>query len=317
MATPSVISYPQFSFFKPDYSPSVECTTIERECLPMYLFSDVKFQIQVGELGDLDEPVRVRKVYGVIAKGDCETPPDIYPNEWDGQENAINGEVIELETNTNFEALFYFTGNGEINWNTYNGYLEDPIEVGDCFRIFFIEEYRNALDESILYDRYVMGCSPCIERIEDTCFTSVVTYSCTENSYGFVYSDNGTSTSTPNEVRLSVYLKEPQIKSEQDSFRLSNQSYIKLFQVDREEWILETPRFDYETHRKLEAALGHDNLIVDNDNMNQQAPRLGVNFVFDGDYSIAWGNKPQNQYGKANLKLTVANAINMRNLNCG
>lgn len=303
---PTVISIPEFSFVGTQYAPPVECNDIPSFCIPVSNFADLAWQVKVVTR-DTPAADHEYSYYAVVTKANCAA------TELDDYTPQFIGDYYELEESDDFVGLIHFTGSEDTEWPA-------DIAVGDCFRIFVFQDYSDCESRPCtLVERTKLYCSVCFQRVESTCFLSRLVYSCNENSFGFIYKDSAivdgyTPAEIPNVVLLPFYLKEPANTSDSDELVLSNQSIVKLYEVIQEVWTIETAALPYDTLRRLRVALSHDNVDIYNDNMQQEAPVLGNTFIVT-EWEATPFKKPS-KLQKATAKATLANAVNLRNLNC-
>lgn len=314
MSLLSSVSVPFLSFFNNIESNVAPCSKKQPVCLPLAYFSDFQFQFQVSHMPALSHDWE-RRVYVVAGKGICQDAPPVY-------ELVMDIGIIPLTDNPGLEAL-WLTENAGVTWPALNAVLgSHAINVGDCLRLYLIEEIRN--QHGVLQEFHTHACSRCFQRINgsDSCFLSNIEYSCNENAFGFIFKDTGIVTgpgSVEERAKLPFFLKQPQFINDQDLFTLSDQSSVKLFEVIKEEWELETQPLTFELHRRLNAALSHDTVVITGPNIEElisAAPYGYYLFLLKDDYKLKWQKHPS-LLAKAEARMLAANPVNMRNLNCG
>lgn len=315
---------PKFSFVSPGQSAVMDCHGL---CLPLYDFSDLRFQtltysgtiLSSGSGTGSTPPDFTEREYKVIAlKGvDCDELPTTgsLPALFNGTEHLVS-EVSAYTT-----AIDFKINPAADTWEEYNALLDaagfETIEPGDCFRLFIYSDLMDCESRPCNFiSRSLHYCTSCFQRVEDTCYTSVIEYKCNENSMDFIYKCDDGHTLPAQRVRLPFYLKEPQLNSDSDVIKFSDQSIVKLTEVISREYTLETMAMPFEWHTKLKVALAHDSVKIVNENMDEHETPGMYSFAADADYKIKWQKHPS-LLGKAEAKLTHANAIAMRNLNCG
>lgn len=315
---------PKFSFVSPGQSSTMDCHGL---CLPLFNFADLRFQtltradtvLSTGPGTGTTPPDFTERMYKAIAlKGvDCDELPETgaLPALFDGTEHP----VVDVSAYT---TVIDFKLNAAADtWAEYNALLDaagfETIEPGDCFRLFIYSDLMDCEARPCNFvSRTVHYCTACFQRVEDTCYTSVIEYKCNENSMDFIYKCDDGHSLPAQRVRLPFYLKEPQLNSDSDVITLSDQSIVKLTEVISREYSLETMAMPFEWHTKLKVALAHDSVKIVNDNLDEHETPGVYSFSADADYKIKWQKHPS-LLGKAEAKLTHAQAIAMRNLNCG
>ena len=174
------------------------------------------------------------------------------------------------------------------------------LSIGQCFKMAVI--ITNGSDT-------VIAISNVFKRTDDTVFTTVVTYSCNEDSYGFNYCVTGST--VPNSIRVSFYLQKiPQFQDDESIYQKSNGSIQVLKSVTKKEYSCITDYLDTPTHEKLKIALSSDSISLVSDTYNGGVVKNGAYEItpldITGDIDIA----------QAKFKL-YATPYNVRNNNCG
>ncbi len=197
--------------------------------------------------------------------------------------------------------------------------LNKPIMPGDCFKWVIIE---GVLWEGtdLQPNGWVRGCTNCFvrEQIVD-CYMGYIAYRCNEDTHGFAYEADPTF---HNIAQLPFYLKNPQFESEEDSYRKSDGTFIKLFERMDEVVELETDWRPYDFHRKMKVALGSDKLSVFNNSVLTQTQWTGPPYwvtppyVCRDPYEIEWNNDMHYRHAKARTKLKTSMPLLLTNNNC-
>lgn len=140
----------------------------------------------------------------------------------------------------------------------------------------------------------------------DTPFTSVLEYSCEENSYGFKYCADG---SIINRVRIPMFLKAPQLSDTETVYFFSNGRSKVLSSVTRKEYECVIDYCTEDLHEKIKIALSHDNVKIESDVFSGGITK-------NGGYEIDWQDLPgYSKSAMANLKV-FASPYMVRNSNC-
>lgn len=189
------------------------------------------------------------------------------------------------------EILFYWP-HGVDSFHLYIG-------IGECFKVAVVINSGTSTK---------MAYSNNFKRTDDNVFTTLLQYSCTEDSYGFIYCVTGGT--VPNQSRVSFYLKKiPQFQDEESIYKKSDGSIIYLKSVTNKEYSCITDYLDAPTHEKLKIALSNDNCIIYSDTYSGSIIKNGAYEIdpldIPGDIDIA----------QAKFKV-FATPYNVRNNNC-
>lgn len=179
----------------------------------------------------------------------------------------------------------------------YN-YGVDFLQCGECFFIQVIRVYHPF--ESTVYEKEIVGCIGCFQKICDPCYTSVIQYYNKENAFGFVYTTGVPNLLTGffNRIRLPMYFKQPQFPQTRNVFTLSNGNKKKLSARIEKEWNLETDYMPKEWHERLVIALEHDFIGAQNVNSN-----ITTELMNESNYEIEWQDFLDYPLGKGKCKL--------------
>ena len=154
-------------------------------------------------------------------------------------------------------------------------------------------------------------------QLVDGCFTSLIKYRCNENSFGFAYyalsGGSNVLASFYNQVRLPIFIHNPQTKSDKEVYRRSDGNYVKLKAWMEKQHEMETDWLPDFWHDCLHVAIEHDDFEIYND-----VSAAWVQYSFkDGDYEREWKNEPGINLNncKATFKLNEM-PFNNFNTNC-
>jgi hypothetical protein len=144
-----------------------------------------------------------------------------------------------------------------------------------------------------------------LKHVFDNKYTSIIEYSCEENSYGFNYCADH----TPNRVRVPMYLWKPQFVDEEEVYFKSDGSVKVLKSVTRKTFELTVDHLDAATHEKIKVALSHDAVFIESDVYSGGIRK-------NGSYDIEWYDKPgYSEVSPAKTKV-YATPYLVRNDNC-
>lgn len=259
-------------------------------CLPIHDLRDISFQILVtGATADLWEAIAL----GISVNG-CPAGPvdeDTFIEERDGS-------AYELEDGS---AVIVF------DFAVFEGPLPvlcDELEDGDCITFVLFDIGLNT----------VYACSQCFVFHRDTCYTRLVKYRCSENSFGFYYEEQILSGYTQfyNRARLYLTINSPQFPSDREVFTLSDGTKLKLAEVIEKESEVLTEYYGAQWHQAMKVAISHDLFYV-YDDLTETYQELHC----DSDYPIEWIDEPGHYtgQGQAQFKLKTTPFYN-ENMNC-
>ena len=292
------IHYPPYSFVKFGESLTNNCTSNNVVCLPISQEEDLVFQVifsfeTEGERDDFATDFVTTNDYQIFLG--CN----------DG------GEVSEFsDDNTICECeLVNFTDTSL----TANYTLKNPdsfgLSLGDCFTfgLFNRSFTLGESNEKEITDVNVVACSPCFVYTDDVCFTTVVEYSCNENTHGFNYNSG-----YKNRVRLPMYLTEAQFKEEREVYPFSNGTFKKIYEKVNLEVNCIINRLDLSQHNKLKVAFASDSLTI-----KSEINGTNFNYVNNEPYEILYSRRDLvlNTH-KASTKLLVSEPLLLLNSNC-
>lgn len=209
-------------------------------------------------------------------------------------DDGVTLNVVSAASLINMGTLFDFDiqriGEKELLLCWGKGFHFYDIHKGVCFRIHF------ELDGTDYY-------SNCFFYNPDEAFTTVVSYSCDENAYGFNYCEG-----CQNRVRLPFHLMKPQLTDDETVYVRSDGSRQVLKSITSQSWEGETEHLAFSTHEKIKIALSHDNVEVRSKNYTGGIRK-------EGSYEIQWPSFPAYREAPATFKV-FATPYLVRNDNC-
>lgn len=261
-----------------------DCLPDVPACYPVSELTDLDFQVllSVGSSDiNLDGLTAGTVTFWIGIARDCDS--------CDPAADKVAQLHVEQWKTTGVDQYDYFALSTD-GWYSGAGYsydaLFDSLTDGDCFRLcLFVKGTVGYPNEYIL-----MGCSPCMIKIEDTCDTSIIRYRNNQTACGFYNNSNPFYTTYYNSIRLPFKLGKPQPKTVKNVYRLSDGNYIKNSSSKAMEWQCDTELMSKEWHRKLDNALDHNQLKI----TNQNAGFVDGFFMSqeDDNYKIAWEDLP-------------------------
>lgn len=308
-------------------------------CLPLSEFSNIDFKMNVVDFKNIEGQYSITRFWAIPVKGCCECD---FPQGYFPYMGALKGEIF-VKDGLTLDGYDYISVDN-LNTDLYDGlirfnqaetygteipitfdywnenYADEPIELNDCFRFYFVQAYYVAEEGGTYLDKIEhLGCSNCFTRAVE-CWNSVTTYSCNENTNGFNYfPDTSYTNPIPNKIEANFFLKNPQLTSTENSYKKSDGRFIKLSEVIDEVYDLETNQWTHNWHRRLKIAISSDTVFISNPNIVQQTRKdWAVNisqFICKDEYEISWQNRPRT-IGMGKTKLTNANPLLMKNSNC-
>jgi hypothetical protein len=189
------------------------------------------------------------------------------------------------------------------------------VPIGSCFKFALVWDVISPLGTHIA--RYYYGCTNLFRRIPaDSSYTSVVSFSNLSDAFG--YHNSGPIAIQPvNAIELPVYLRDPELASEQKIYTRSDGSNQVLYQRKDEVYTLETDTMPYLWHKALDIALSHDSVSIQSPNTTAFDPlNAATQFVKKENYQIEYNKAPFSNRGKGTCKLTNADPIHLINNNC-
>lgn len=189
-----------------------------------------------------------------------------------------------------------------------SGMSFDTIPDGQCFYIRILK-----VDCGIPPSTAVLFQTACFVKIADECWTSVIKYKCSEDSFGFDYTHpyviGLTTFQMYNKIRLPFYITEPQFNEKDTVFTLSNGMKKLLSSRVEIEYEAQTDWMPKQWHERLAIARSHDEFYVEN--VNAGYP-ITQQFMKSSDYEISWNRFLDHPTAQAKFKL---NKIPYNNVN--
>ena len=169
---------------------------------------------------------------------------------------------------------------GTVNW--YN-FIVNPIFSAltnqQQFRFCLVRRIDDGGGE---WHDDLVGCSDfCFVKSDDVCNTSLITYSNNEDAFGFIYA--GITPAFSNTARLPLRLEMPQPITKKTGYQKSDGTFQKLSARINKQWELATGFLNEPMHDKLQIALEHDTIHIQNNFAN-----VDDDFYCDEPYKINW-----------------------------
>ena len=157
------------SFLTVPYKDRNDCSEQIGVCLPIALQTDVNFQYFDANSRGYEGTV----YFGIIVLNCDDTNPD----------NIIAGNV--------FQYVTLDDGSGDVVFGTTNNmFAEDTMDLipcGACFCIMMGSFYEGKTYEGMpSTDTFIDWQSQTFCKVCDTCYTSVISYRCNEDSFDFI-----------------------------------------------------------------------------------------------------------------------------------
>lgn len=192
----------------------------------------------------------------------------------------------------------YIWSSVEYFWN--RGYVEAPdVDVTeDCFR------YTLSKEDDV--DDVPLGSSNQFNKLLDDCYSSLLTYSCNENSFEFIYAGGQV-----NRVRLPFYLSRPTHPTKREVYIKSNGLHKTLSAFVEKEYNLQTDWMIELFHECMAIALAHDTITLYNTNTREKS--LAV--LASDNYTPEWNTDFELAKAPAKGKLKVS-SFGLTNSNC-
>lgn len=292
------ITNPTNSFVRfNEIEPTPQCGREIGICLPVYAQTDVRFQmiINVGKNESLNLYARI--------VSQCSEP---VPNNYNGFYSGTFTKYLLSSSNhygDTYLVVLNLLGETEL----------EAIECGECFYIQLVRRTTQIIGENDIDIYSAVGCSNCFYRICDPCFTSVISYRCDEDAFGFDYyhvsGGGNVLAGFYNKIRLPFYLKEPQFPKKKNVFIKSDGARKTLSSRIEKEYNAFTDYMTEQWHERLVIALEHDTVLIE----SPDAPvSPALQFTCESNYDIEWQrflNYPTAP-AKFKVKLTPYNNYN-------
>ncbi len=198
---------------------------------------------------------------------------------------------------------------------TVNSWPIDKIATylpGQCIFLNVLME-----DATDLISRFsVLGCTGCLQKIADPCFTSVIKYRNNEDAFYLTYNTvgfNAVDEAFYNTVRLPFYLHSLQLPTEEKTYTKSDGSKLQLYARMDREYSATVDYLQKEHHLMLAIALRHDILLITSINEN------GIEdseFVLSEAYQLQWPAMPRYALAQASFKVMQSDPVQLTNNYC-
>lgn len=300
---------PQYSFVQMTHLNAAQCPSMVDPCLPIYELEDIQFQVFAVVNGDdsnwFEKQFTAGDLtfkYTVYAKicFDCEEElTSLEPFEYSAHWTKISDE----DGQQLWAGRFYFSGDN----TTFNN-----IEPGVCWNLCFyrVQVPVSAPNTIIGITSINKGCTyTCFQKINDPCFTTKFRYTNNEDAFNFLYEDSGLIF---NQVRVSAYLRDMQLPSQQKVNTRSNGVKKKLFERIEEDYELVIDWMPKQMQKAFKVMLSHDDILLTNTNEGFNSFQR---FVCEEKYDIKWPEIPYPQ-AQAFTRVKRAEALSLINSNC-
>ncbi|MBK7882491.1 MAG: fibronectin type III domain-containing protein [Chitinophagaceae bacterium] len=290
---------PKYSFIQFGYEQFTEeqknCYEEDlKNCLPIFNDSDLAFQV-ILKADTNEEAMAVytsafTSIKLVLLKGFVTEQPEF---ESAILKDFVTDDIVFVRRMLSDTEVLLYWPNGLPGFKAH-------IACGKCFQIGtkITTEDIDGADISIP--------SNCLYRTCDDCWTSLLEYSCDENSYGFNYC--AIETFSPNKVRLPIYISRPQLKTDQSIYSRSNGIINILKATKKKEYEGETENLTEGMHEKIDIALDHDHVHITTKHYTGGIRKTG-------DYEIEWTKFLDYPIAPAQFKV-LATPYSVKNDNC-
>lgn len=197
--------------------------------------------------------------------------------------------------------------NEVINWSNLVALFNSDIKIGDCFSFCLVKREPDVTAGEWIDT--VLGCSNCFQRIDDTCFTSVISYRSNDNNFCFYYSQDS---QWNNKVRLPMFMKSMQPERKTKGYQKSNGTFVKLSDKINEAYTLKIGDLNADLHKKVAVALASDSITI-TDPINDIT---NVAIFSQDDYKINWNDEDTYTLAQAETKVYLQNNNCSVNSNC-
>jgi hypothetical protein len=303
-----VITSPEFSFVGIVAEEAQPCSWGTLPCLPVSVLNDLSFQLKVAVSGadkawfnvefEQDGDTLEYTIQGKVCI-DCEDAGV----ETDAFSFSATWTLVEEGTTDHWIGNFVANGNETI----FNSY-----DIGQCFNLCFHKVLIDVTDPTVilgLTTTPIVCSDTCFARIDDTCYTSVLTYSNDESAFDFNY-----DTAFFNTVRLNLYLHSPVNVEEEKSYSKSDGSTVKLMHRIWKDYKVKTDLWGDHWLEKLAVATAHDTLRI----TCTYSGIVNKTFVRMEKIDIGWleQDSPGINVAQGNTTLRLANPRASINSNC-
>ena len=304
-------AFSNYSFVQFEQPAAQHCQPDPAFCLPMSDPAHWQFYLYITGLDTSIYPGVNRILYfAYVVPTDMTSPPADVSSY--NPYTAIGATPLIFANHFNPAQGATMTVHYDYPWSS----LSSHVEIGACFKLM-IAYLPITTDATGGYESawpsVFVGFTSCFQRIDTSCYTSVLTYSNSSDAFGFQY-----LWGKPNVVELPIYLRDPKMENDQKVYTKSDGSLVKLYERKEETYTLETDLMPYTWHKALDIALSHDSISIQNDAEAVFDPlNTAVHFVKKENYEIEYQKAPLSSLGKGSCKLSNANPIHLINNNCG
>lgn len=209
----------------------------------------------------------------------------------------VSTEITILADTTSISGIPTDFATFQLNEYWHKGYAavtgDIAVDVPSCFTYCLI-----------LPDNSVMGYTNTFKQVDEKAYTSLVTYSCNESEFEFIYGDS------PNIVRLPFILTKPQFPKRREVYRRSNGTQKIISALVEKEYELETEQMPEVFHEAFAIMLGHDSIVIANTNIRETS----VEVIESDVYNPQWETDGV-LFAKGKGKIKVA-TFSYANSNC-
>lgn len=250
--------------------------------LPIYNAGDLQFMFRMNETDTayLDS-LAFCLIKGSYDEGDTVAETDII--------NGLNLDYAVIEGSD----YVVFSVDETCSPSPLNEGTEHEPEEDECVTLVLV------INESKLI---ICKCLQKFYFTSDLCWTQVIRYNCTDNSYGFFYEEANTELDSQffNQIRLPITLHSPKPITQKTGFVLSDGEYLTLAAKKEKLWSVQTDHFTDHLHQCLDAAIDHDRLFIFEDLISECAYDDNEFFHPEDDkYEVEWQEKPGQHLGVA------------------
>jgi len=297
--------------WEPEVNP---CNEVTDDCLPVVSLHDLLWQTFLVDLSDV-EKVAIAEPAGTTIEFYAKVCPDCN----DSNHDNMNWSFV-AKTFLGVNAIGPFSdgfSNGfqkvYTGWNAVlNATLVDAalnfndIALGSCFYICLWKKVTTT--EETVWSK--MGCSNCLIKTDDECYTSKLRVHMKEVSMGFYNDGSGDFDTFYNSIRVPMYAHSPVPKTKKAVYVKSDGDNVKLSARMSQVYEVTTEHLHQALHFKIATALEYDRVKLTNSKGQLADALIG----FDDEYKPVW-NEPN--YETAQAKFNIINTVfNEVNTNC-
>lgn len=264
------------------------CSDYNGVMLPMHNAGDVQWMVRVNDTSD----VYLNTLTCYIIKGDYAAGQTLSASDIITEQGPARCVITGSDW-----LLFYndpVCEGGELN-----GYLYPP-DPQECV---FLALTVSATKEIVCISQQRFYYEP------DTCWTHIIRYRCSENSYGFFYEEADAELADfayYNQIRLPLTLMAPTPVTKKTGFRKSDGSYVTLSASKSKQWTIDAGYMDDHLHQCLDAAIDSDEVFIASDVISGcDYSDYQMYHPEDDNYTIDWQDRPGQHLGvaKASFKM--------------